>query len=127
MAAVSLVRVYRWREGAEAARRALRLSPWDLSSAIYDGVAAYAAYVERRLRRGDPAIARGHPSAQRRRRHIAAAAMAGEMDLAKAMLQELRAAHSPTFHWPGWRATFPSGEMSVNIFWKACAAAASHQ
>jgi hypothetical protein len=87
-----LVRVFRWREGAEAARRALRLSPWDLSSAIYDGVAAYAAYVERRLRRGDPAIARGHPSAQRRRRHTAAAAMAGEMDLAKAMLQELRRA-----------------------------------
>ena len=47
MAAVSLVRVYRWREGAEAARRALRLSPWDPSSAIYCGVAAYAAYVER--------------------------------------------------------------------------------
>ena len=84
--------MFRWREGAETARRALRLSLWDLSSAIYDGVAAYAAYVEGRLRRGDPATARGHPSAQRLRRHTAAAAMAGEMDLAKAMLQELRRA-----------------------------------
>jgi hypothetical protein len=46
MAAVSLVRLFRWRERAEAARRALRLSPWDPLH-FYYGVAAYAAYVER--------------------------------------------------------------------------------
>src|SRR6185437_16879634 len=37
----------RWREGAEAARRALRLSPRDPFAAIFYGIAAYAAYVER--------------------------------------------------------------------------------
>src|SRR6202023_624579 len=37
----------RWREGAEAARRALRLSPRDPSAAVFQAVAAYAAYVER--------------------------------------------------------------------------------
>src|SRR5207244_5065354 len=37
----------RCREGAGAARPALRLSPRDPSAAIYNGVAAYAAYVER--------------------------------------------------------------------------------
>ncbi len=36
-----------WREGAEAARRALRLSPRDPFAAIYYAVEAYAAYVER--------------------------------------------------------------------------------
>jgi len=36
-----------WREGAEAARRALRLSPRDPYAAIYYAVEAYAAYVER--------------------------------------------------------------------------------
>ena len=37
----------RFREGAEAARRALTSSPRDPVSAIFYGVAAYAAYVER--------------------------------------------------------------------------------
>jgi TolB-like protein/Tfp pilus assembly protein PilF len=37
----------RSREGAEAAHRALRLSPRDPSAAIFYGIAAYAAYVER--------------------------------------------------------------------------------
>ena len=54
----------RWREGAEAARRALRLSPRDPFAAIYNGVAAYAAFVERDYDGGDPAGAREHPSAQ---------------------------------------------------------------
>jgi len=36
-----------WREGVEAAQRALQLSPRDPYAAIYYGVTAYAAYVER--------------------------------------------------------------------------------
>jgi TolB-like protein/Tfp pilus assembly protein PilF len=86
----------RWREGAEAARRALRLSPRDPSAAIYNGVAAYAAYVERdyneaiRLAREGIRQRNDFPGAYRV--ITAAAAMAGEIDLAKAMLQELRRA-----------------------------------
>ena len=86
----------RWREGAEAARRALRLSPRDPSAAIYNVVAAYAAYVERdyteaiRLSREGIRQRNDFPGAYRV--ITAAAAMAGEMDLAKTMLQELRRA-----------------------------------
>jgi len=84
----------RWREGAEAARRALRLSPRDPSAAIYNGVAAYASYVERdykeaiRLSRESIRQRNDFPGAYRV--ITAAAAMAGDMDLATAMLQELR-------------------------------------
>lgn len=84
----------RWREGAEAARRALRLSPQDPFSAIYSGVAAYAAFVERDY---DEAIRLAREGARQRNDFVgayrvltAAAAMAGDMDLASAMLQELR-------------------------------------
>jgi TolB-like protein len=86
----------RWREGAEAARRALRLSPRDPYAAIYNVVAAYAAYVERdyteaiRLSREGIRQRNDFPGAYRV--ITAAAAMAGEMDLAKTMLQELRRA-----------------------------------
>ena len=75
----------RWREGAEAARRALRLSPHDRFAAIYNGVAAYAAYVERdydeaiRLARMGSSQRNDFPGAYRV--ITAAAAMAGEMDL----------------------------------------------
>jgi len=37
----------RWREGAESAHRALRLSPRDPLAAMFYAVAAYAAYIER--------------------------------------------------------------------------------
>src|SRR5277367_1904070 len=37
----------RWQEAAEAAHRALRLSPRDPYSAIYNGIAAYAQFVGR--------------------------------------------------------------------------------
>ena len=86
----------RWREGAEAARRALRLSPRDPSSAIYNAVAAYAAYVERdykeAIRLSREGIRQRNDFAGAYRVITAAAAMAGEMDLATAMLQELRRA-----------------------------------
>jgi tetratricopeptide (TPR) repeat protein len=84
----------RWREGAEAARRALRLSPRDPFSAIYHGVAAYAAFVEGDY---DEAIRLAREGTRQRGDFVgayrvltAAAAMAGEMDLATAALQELR-------------------------------------
>jgi tetratricopeptide (TPR) repeat protein len=45
---LGLAYVGRWQEGVEAARRALRLSPRDPFSAIYNGVAAYAEFVPKR-------------------------------------------------------------------------------
>ena len=84
----------RSREGAEAARRALRLSPRDPFAAIYYGVAAYAAFVERdyaeaiRLSRESIRLRNDFVGAYRV--ITAAAGMAGEMELAQAMLQELR-------------------------------------
>jgi TolB-like protein/Tfp pilus assembly protein PilF len=84
----------RWREGAEAARRALRLSPRDPSAAIYNVIAAYAAYVERdygeAIRLSREGIRQRNDFTGAYRVITAAAAMAGEMDLAKAMLKELR-------------------------------------
>jgi TolB-like protein/Tfp pilus assembly protein PilF len=87
----------RWREGAEAARRALRLSPRDPFCAIYQGIAAYAAYVGRDY---DEAVRLSRESIRQRndftgglRVLTAAAAMAGEIALAKATLQELRRVH----------------------------------
>jgi tetratricopeptide (TPR) repeat protein len=86
----------RWQEGADAAHRALRLSPRDPFTAIYHGIAAYAAFVGRHYdkaarlardalrQRGD--YAGGH------RVFTAAAAMAGETDVARAALQGLRRA-----------------------------------
>ena len=87
----------RWREGAEAARRALSLSPRDPFCAIYQGVAAYAAFVGRDY---DEAVRLSRESIRQRsdftgglRVLTAAAAMAGEIGLAKATLQELRRVH----------------------------------
>jgi tetratricopeptide (TPR) repeat protein len=88
--------VGRWREGAEAARRALRLSPRDPFSAIYGGVAAYAEFVGRNYQES-MRLAR---EATRERMDFvggyrvlaAAAAMAGEIDLAREALCELRRA-----------------------------------
>jgi TolB-like protein/Tfp pilus assembly protein PilF len=86
----------RWREGAEAARRALRLSPRDPSAAVFQAVAAYAAYVERdyqeAIRLAREGIRQRSDFAGAYRVITAAAGMAGEMELAKAMLQELRRA-----------------------------------
>jgi tetratricopeptide (TPR) repeat protein len=92
-----LTYVGRWQEGTEAARRALRLSPRDPLAAIYNGIAAYAEFVgcnyaeatrlarEASLERPD--FVGAH------RVLTAAAAMAGETELAKASLAELRRTH----------------------------------
>jgi TolB-like protein len=86
----------RWEEGADAARRAPRLSPRDPFSAIYSGVAAYAAFVGRdyheAMRLAREAIRQRLDFAGAHRVLTAAAAMAGEIDVAKAALQELRRA-----------------------------------
>jgi TolB-like protein/Tfp pilus assembly protein PilF len=87
----------RFREGAEAARRALSLSPRDPFSAIFYGVAAYAAYVERDYAE---AIRLSRESIRLRadfvggyRVLVAAAGMAGDRELARVMLPELRRVH----------------------------------
>jgi TolB-like protein/predicted Zn-dependent protease len=88
--------VGRWREGAEAARRALRLSPRDPFSAICSGVAAYAEFVGRNyheaIRLAREGVRQRLDFAGAYRVLTAAAAMAGEIDVAKGALQELRRA-----------------------------------
>ncbi len=58
----------RWQDADEAARRALRLSPRDPYSAVYFGIAAYAQFLGRPLRRGDATVTRGAAPARRFRR-----------------------------------------------------------
>lgn len=86
--------VGRWREGADAARRALRLSPRDPFSAIFSGVAAYAEFVGRNYAE---AVRLAREGVRQRPEFVggyriltAAAAMAGDDDLARSALQELR-------------------------------------
>jgi TolB-like protein len=88
--------VGRWKEGAEAARRALRLSPRDPFSAIYSGVIGYAEFVGRNY---DEAMRVAREGIRQRADFVgayrvltAAAAMKGELDVARAALQELRRA-----------------------------------
>jgi len=89
--------VARGREGAEAARRAIRLSPRDPFSAIYYGVAGYAAFVERdygeSIRLCRESIRQRNDFVGAHRVITAAAGMAGDTDLAKSMLKELRRVH----------------------------------
>ena len=88
--------VGRSRDGAEAVGRALRLSPRDPFSAIYHGVAAYAAFVERdyweAIRLAREGVRQRKDFVGAHRVLTAAAGMAGEVDLASATLQELRRA-----------------------------------
>jgi TolB-like protein/Tfp pilus assembly protein PilF len=84
----------RWEEAAKAARRALRLSPRDPVAAIYCGIAAYAQYVGRNY---DEAMRLAREGIRQRGDFVgahrvltAAAAMAGQDDIARAALKELR-------------------------------------
>ena len=86
----------RWEEADLAARRALRLSPRDPFSAIYHGVAAYAQFIGRHY---DEAMRLAREGIRQRADFVgahrvltAAAGMAGEHDVAKLALQELRRA-----------------------------------
>jgi tetratricopeptide (TPR) repeat protein len=86
----------RWEEGSLAAGRALRLSPRDPFAAIYNGIASYAQFVGRdydeamRLARDGIRLRGDFVGAHRVL--TAAAGMAGQADVAKAALQELRRA-----------------------------------
>jgi tetratricopeptide (TPR) repeat protein len=84
----------RWEEGVDAALRALRLSPRDPFSAIYNAIAAYAEFVGRNydkaMRLARESIRQRFDFAGAHRVFTAAAAMAGEIDLAKTALEELR-------------------------------------
>ncbi len=84
----------RWEEAVAAAGRALRLSPRDPYSAVYTGVAAYAHFVGRNY---DEAMRLSREGIRQRGDFVgahrvlaAAAAMAGQIDVAKAALQEIR-------------------------------------
>jgi tetratricopeptide (TPR) repeat protein len=86
----------RWQEGDEAARRALRLSPRDPFSAQCYGSASMAQYVGRNydeaIRLARVAIRLRGDYAGAHRVLTAAAGMAGQIEVAKAALQELRRA-----------------------------------
>jgi TolB-like protein/DNA-binding winged helix-turn-helix (wHTH) protein/pimeloyl-ACP methyl ester carboxylesterase len=89
--------VGRLKEGGDAARRALLLSPRDPFAAIYNGVIAYNAFV---VRNYDEAMRAARESIRQRsdfagglRVFIAAAAMKGEIDVAKAALKDLQRVH----------------------------------
>jgi TolB-like protein len=86
----------RWEEADVAARRALRLSPRDPFSAIYYGIAAYAQFLGRNY---DEAMRLSREGIRQRSDFVgahrvltAAAGMAGQNDVARAALQELRRA-----------------------------------
>jgi TolB-like protein len=86
----------RWQEADEAARRAIRLSPRDPFSAVYYGIAAYSQFIGRNY---DEAIRLAREAIRQRGDFVgahrvltAAAGIAGQIDVAKVALQELRRA-----------------------------------
>ncbi len=86
----------RWQEAVSAAQRALLLSPRDPLSAVYCGIAAYAQFVGRNY---DEAMRLAREGIRQRADFVgahrvltAAAGMAGQTEIAKAALQELRRA-----------------------------------
>lgn len=84
----------RWKEGEEAAHRALRLSPHDPFSALYYGVASYTQFVGRNydeaMQLARTAI-RLHPDFIGGYRGLTSAAgMSGQAEVATGALQELR-------------------------------------
>jgi TolB-like protein/Tfp pilus assembly protein PilF len=84
----------RWKEGSLAAGRALRLSPRDPFAAIYNGIAAYAQFVgcnyEEAMRLAREGIRLRGDFVGAHRVLTAAAGMAGQDAVAKAVLEELR-------------------------------------
>jgi TolB-like protein/Tfp pilus assembly protein PilF len=86
----------RWEEANAAARRALRLSPRDPFSAVYYGIAAYAQFSGRNY---DEAMRLSREGIRQRSDFVgahrvltAAAGIAGQTDIARVALQELRRA-----------------------------------
>jgi TolB-like protein/Tfp pilus assembly protein PilF len=86
----------RWEDADLAARRALRLSPRDPFSAVYNGIASYAQFVgrnyEEAMRLAREGIRQRSDFVGAHRVLTAAAGMAGHADVARAALQELRRA-----------------------------------
>src|SRR5579862_766609 len=86
----------RWEEATLATAHALRLSPRDPLSALYYGIAAYAQFVgrnyEEAMRQARVSIRLRGDFVGAHRVLTAAAGMAGESDIAKAALAELRRA-----------------------------------
>ena len=86
----------RWEEGNAAARRALRLSPRDPLSALYYGISAYAQFVghnyDEAMRLSREAIRQRGDFVGAHRVLTAAAGMAGQAEVAKLALQDLRRA-----------------------------------
>ena len=86
----------RWQEADEAARRAIRLSPRDPFSAVYYGVAGYAQFIghnyDEAMRLAREAIRQRGDFVGAHRVLTAAAGMAGQIDVAKVALRELRRA-----------------------------------
>jgi TolB-like protein/Tfp pilus assembly protein PilF len=89
-----LTYVGRWQEGSNAARRALRLSPRDPFAAIFNGIAAYAEFVggnyNEAMRLAREGILQRPDFVGNYRQLTASAAMAGDLELARASLQDLR-------------------------------------
>ncbi len=84
----------RWQEGDAAARRALRLSPRDPCAAVFYGIAAYAQFVGRHY---DEAMRLAREGIRQRADFVgahrvltAAAALAGQQEVARSALLELR-------------------------------------
>jgi TolB-like protein len=90
----------RWQDAGAATARALRLSPRDPFSAIYNGIAAYAQFIGRnyaetmRLARASIRLRNDHVGGYRML--CAAAAMSGHADIATSALDALRRAQ-PNF------------------------------
>jgi TolB-like protein/cytochrome c-type biogenesis protein CcmH/NrfG len=86
----------RWQEAVEAADRAIRLSPRDPFSAVYYGIAAYAQFIgrnyEEAIRLAREAIRRRSDFVGAYRVLTAAAGIAGQADVAKSALLQLRRA-----------------------------------
>ncbi len=84
----------RWQEAIVAARRALRLSPRDPFSALYAGIAGYSEFVgrnyEEAMRLSREAIRQRSDFVGAHRVLTAAAAMAGQGEVARASLHRLR-------------------------------------
>jgi TolB-like protein len=86
----------RWQEAAEAARRALRLSPRDPFAAVYGGIAAYAQFLggnyDEAMHLAREALRQRSDFVGAHRVLTAAAGMAGQSEAATAALAELRRA-----------------------------------
>jgi TolB-like protein len=93
---VALAYCGRWEDGDRAAREALRLSPRDPFAAIYGGVAAYCQFLGKNyaeaIRLAREALRQRSDFVGAHRVLTAAAAMAGETELARSALTETRRA-----------------------------------